>query len=500
MDRFTVTTPIFYVNARPHIGHAYTMIVADVLARYHRNRGADVWFLTGTDEHGQKVAEAAREAGKSPQALADAVVKDFQAAWKGVGIGYSDFIRTTESRHVDGVTQALARLHAAGALYEKAYRGLYCPGCEAFVTEKDLDEHGLEPLHQKKPTVVEETNWFFRFSAYAGEVKKRIERGDLAILPHERRNEVLGLFAQGIGDFSLSRSRERVPWGIPLPFDPSQTAYVWVDALLNYITALGYGSGDLSAFKTYWPADVQVIGQDILKFHAITWPAMLLALDLPLPRSLLVHGFFTVNGKKISKSLGNAVDPLELVRQYGADATRYLLLTAFPFGQSGDINIRALKGKFRADLADTYGNLVARVATLVAEHCDGSVPTADADAAALAPIAAAHAEAAKAAAENRSDALLAVLGRALASLGQHLNVTIDRAAPWKPENAVNREEVLRTMLEGVFRLTNLLAPLLPSTAGVVRGAFSASGQPYGGDARLADGARVAVPPILFPKT
>jgi methionyl-tRNA synthetase len=264
MDRFSITTPIYYANGNPHIGHAYTTVAADVLARLNKKLGKEVFFLTGMDEHGAKVADTAASVGKEPQIFVDEIAQSFKDCWQKLDIGYSDFIRTTEKRHRQGVLLALEKLKETDAIYEKTYKGLYCTGCEAFVTEKDLDENGLEPLHQKKPIVVEEKNWFFNLAKYLPEIKQAIETDRLLILPTERKNEVLGLFQQGMEDFSISRSKERLKWGIELPFDETQVAYVWVDALLNYVTALGYGSDNDELLQKFWPADVQVMAQDFI--------------------------------------------------------------------------------------------------------------------------------------------------------------------------------------------------------------------------------------------
>lgn len=490
MNRFTLTTPIFYVNAKPHIGHAYTVVAADVLARFHRLRGDDVFFLAGTDEHGAKVAEAAAVAGKSPQAFADEIAATFRTAWSALNIDFSDFIRTTERRHEEGVRKVLERLHADDLLYQKTYRGLYCTGCEKFVTEKDLDEQGFEPLHKRKPTVVEETNWFFKLSQFLPRVRTAIEENTLRILPEARKNEVFGLLDVGLEDLSISRSRERVSWGIPLPFDDTQVTYVWFDALLNYITALGYGSADESNVKKYWPADVQVIGQDILKFHAVYWPAILFALGLDAPRTLLVHGFFTVNGEKISKSLGNVIDPLELLARYGADATRYLLLSQFPFGTSGDVEAHRFDERYDAVLANTVGNLVSRTVTLVQKFSGGHVPNASRDTRLSFP--ALDAEIA-----GELGGTIDLRVRAPIEWAAQLNQYIDQAAPWRETDAQKRDQCLRTIIDGVAHLGLLLEPVLPQTAKTIQRAFHViDGALPGPDTQITP----MDPPILFPKS
>ncbi len=463
MERFTVTTPIFYANGRPHIGHAYTIIAADILARLNQLLGKEIFFLTGTDEHGAKVAEAAEKNGKTPQEFVDEIAGSFQSTWKELGIEYTDFIRTTEERHEKAVVFALKKLKEKGVLYEKKYKGLYCTGCEAFVTEKDLDENGFEPLHKTKPIVVEEKNWFFKLSEFLPQVKEAIESGRLKILPEERKNEVLGLFEQGLEDFSVSRSKERLKWGITLPFDESQVAYVWVDALLNYITALGYGSDDQSKFEKFWPADIQLIGQDILKFHAIYWPAILLALDVELPKSLIVHGYFTVNGQKMSKTIGNVIDPNDLIKEFGSDATRYLLFNPFPFGNSGDIAVQDFSEKYNSDLANNFGNLVSRSLTLVKKFCENKVPISNEET--LREFIGREIDPRiLALKENFGNGLnqLNIVQKVL-EIARVLNEDINKEAPWKETNEEKRNATLRKMLEGIAAISILEKPVLNQT-------------------------------------
>jgi methionyl-tRNA synthetase len=377
-SRFLITTPIYYVNDKPHIGHAYCTIAADVLARFHRMNGEETFFLTGTDEHGSKVAQAAKELKKSPQELCDENALFFKEAWKNLNITYDYFVRTTDSRHENAVGRLLNNLNSATTddgkkvVYPGEYTGLYCVGCEKFITEKDL-VNGLCPEHQKEPEKLSEKNYFFRLSSYLKNVEKLILENKLTLLPEERRKETLGLLKQGLEDFSISR--EKVSWGIPLPFDPKQNAYVWVDALPNYISAIGYGD-DPEQFQKWWKdaCVVHLIGKDILKFHAIFWPAMLLAVGEKPPDVIFVHGYFTVEGQKMSKTLKNVVDPNFLVKEYGPDAVRYLLLTQFPFGQDGDIDERKLAEKYNSDLANDLGNLVSRVINMVKSYCEGKIP------------------------------------------------------------------------------------------------------------------------------
>ncbi len=375
---FYITTPIYYVNDRPHIGHAYTTIAADLMARYHRLAGREAFFLTGTDEHGTKIAEAAAAAGMDPKTFCDQVVVHFKKAWENLSIEYDDFIRTTDDRHIKAVQHLLDVLYRAKTdkgepvIYPDIYEGLYCIGCEKFLTEKDLVD-GLCPSHKRKPELLREKNYFFRLSAYLKEIRRLIETNELVILPDERRRETLGLLAQDLPDFSASR--ERVEWGIPLPFDKSQSAYVWVDALSNYISAIGYGSDEKKFHKWWYEADVvHFMAKEILKFHCIFWPAMLMAAKLPLPKVIFLHGFFTVDGEKMSKSLGNMIDPNELTAKFGPDGTRYLLLTQYPFGLDGDIHVSRMTTKYNSDLANDLGNLVSRVARMIVANFDGKMP------------------------------------------------------------------------------------------------------------------------------
>jgi methionyl-tRNA synthetase len=395
MKKFYITTPIYYVNAEPHLGGAYTTVAADVLARYHRMKGEEVFFLTGTDEHGAKVAESAKEQGKTPKEWCDENAAKYKFVWDQLQISYDNFIRTTDLNHEKAVARAVQRLYDKGFIYQGIYSGLYCVDCERYYTEKELVD-GKCPFHKKEPVTLSEDCYFFKLSSFQEPLLKLIDGGDFLIEPKERKNEVLGfLKTEKLEDLAISRAK--VEWGIPVPWDKSQTIYVWIDALLNYLTGIGWHAERAnpqidadsntdqrglisvnlrpakrnlreSAFMKWWPPEVQLIGKDILRFHAVIWPAMLLALELPLPKKLFVHGFFTVGGQKMSKSLGNVIAPAEMVRIFGSDATRYLLLSVFPFGQDGDISMEKFYEKYNADLAGGIGNLVARVLTLAAKY------------------------------------------------------------------------------------------------------------------------------------
>ncbi|MDP1706323.1 MAG: methionine--tRNA ligase [bacterium] len=362
MDKFYITTSIAYVNAAPHIGFALESVQADVLARYNRQLGKPVFFLTGTDEHGAKIARAAEVANEKPQQFVDRISAEFKKLKSLLNLSWDDFIRTTdEKRHWPNVEKLWRQWQANGDLYKKNYRGLYCVGHEAFVTEKDLKDGKCQD-HQKEPEVIEEENYFFRLSKYAPQVRNLIAKDELLILPEGKKKEVLAfLDQQEIEDISFSRPRKDLNWGIPVPDDDSQTIYVWADALTNYLMP-----------KDWWPADVHLIGKDILRFHAIYWPAMLLAAKLPLPKKIFVHGHITVDGQKMSKSLGNVVDPFSLVEKYGstsspqvaADIIRYFLLRELPSGDDGDFSYEKLAERYQGELANGLGNFTARVLAL----------------------------------------------------------------------------------------------------------------------------------------
>lgn len=367
-DSFYITTAIDYVNGVPHIGHALEKVQADVIARYERLKDRDVFFVTGTDEHGAKIARAAERAGTTPKEFVDANAAAFEAMDKALTISYDRFIRTSDQKaHWPAAVKIWKALEAKGDLYKKTYEGLYCVGHEAFVTPKDLTKEGICEIHGAAPEKVSEENYFFRLSHYTGHIKEAIANGTMRIVPKEREHEILSLLNEGLEDVSFSRPRKHLEWGIPVPGDEEHTMYVWADALTNYLSAIGYAE-DESRFKALWPADVHAIGKDILRFHAAIWPGMLLSASLPLPKTLLVHGFISVDGRKMSKSLGNVVDPFEVVQRYGADATRYYLLAEIPTTKDGDFSYEKFEARYNADLALGLGNFVARVTTLGERH------------------------------------------------------------------------------------------------------------------------------------
>ena len=361
--KFYITTAIDYVNAPPHIGHALEKIQADVLARYHRKLNEDVFFLTGSDENSLKNVQAAKKEKISIQELVSRNSLFFKSLGSALNLSFDQFIRTTEEKHIQG-SQKLWTVCQKEDIYKKRYQGLYCLGCEMFLKESEL-VNGLCPEHKTKPDLVQEENYFFRLSKYQKDLEKIIESDQLEIIPQTRKNETLSFIKSGLEDFSISRSAQRAEgWGVPVPGDPSQILYVWFDALANYITALNYVQDRSTQFQKYWPADFHCIGKGILRFHAIYWPAMLLSAGLPLPKKIFVHGYLTIEGQKISKSLGNVVDPFELVRKYGADPVRYYFLREFASTEDGDFSIKRLEDRYNADLANGLGNLVSRVLTL----------------------------------------------------------------------------------------------------------------------------------------
>ena len=362
--KYYITTAIDYINAKPHIGHAYEKIAADVLARFYRERGIDVRFVTGTDEHGAKIEKAAQAAGQPIEEFARETAAKFSFAWDQLNIVPDRFIRTTDQDHVRTVGEILTKIKDNGFLYEGEYQGYYCTACETFYTETDAPDHHC-PVHKTPLEFLKEKNWFLQIEKFTSEISKKIETDELKIWPASAKNEIVSLLDQGFNNIAISRPN--VKWGIPLPWDKEQTVYVWVDALINYYT------GAQSEGINYWPADVHIIGKDIAKFHCIIWPAILLAAGLPLPKEIVVHGYLTIGGEKMSKSVGNVIDPNDWVAKYGADAVRYLLMREVAFGQDGDVSEEKLRSRYEGELANGLGNLVSRLTTLIEKHLDGKV-------------------------------------------------------------------------------------------------------------------------------
>ncbi|HET7876647.1 MAG TPA: methionine--tRNA ligase, partial [Methylomirabilota bacterium] len=499
---FYLTTPIYYVNARPHLGHACTTIMADAMCRYRRLAGDPVYFLTGTDEHGDKIARAAAEAGVSPQAYADEIAGIFRETWRRLGITNDDFIRTTEPRHTRVVQQILQKLYDAGEIYFGEYGGSYCFGCERFYTDKEAPD-GKCPDHQRPLEYIKEKNYFFRMSKYQDWLIRHLEDHPGFIQPERYRNEVLGFLREPLQDLSISRPKSRLTWGIPLPFDDHYVTYVWFDALINYVSALGYPDG--ARYKEFWPHAEHLIGKDILKPHGVYWPTMLKAAGIPLPKRLNVHGYWSLGGGKMSKSIGNVVEAFQLTDKYGHDAFRYFLLREMNFGLDASFSEEALVGRLNADLANDLGNLVSRATTLLAnfpgvERVSGLVTAEDKKIHVLAEETLALVDEAM-----RDFAFQKALG-ALWEFIRAVNQYVDGSAPWAlakdPGKRPRLERVLCTLADALGYLGIMLEPFLPVAARRIREAFGFMDPPRLEDAvvgRLAHVPRVEKVTGLFPR-
>lgn len=518
MSSFYLTTPIYYVNDIPHIGHAYTTVAADILARFNRQLGNDVFFLTGTDEHGQKVQKAADEKGLTPQEHADRMVGNFRELWKKLNISNDAFIRTTDTEHKMIVQQILDDLYRKGEIVRKQYRGWYCTPDERFWTEKEIIE-GNCPECGRPVDEIEEENYFFLMSKYQERLIRHIEENPGYILPETRRNEVMGfLKARELGDLCISRPKARLSWGVTLPFDEDYVTYVWFDALLNYFSATQYLLPDKggeavssivnrqSSTRNWWPADHHIVGKDILTTHAVYWSAMLMALEMDLPQNLFAHGWWTVDGKKMSKSLGNVVDPNEMIQNYGVDAFRYFLFREVPFGLDGDFSISAIVGRINSDLANDLGNLATRGITMAIKYFEGKIPEPSGVEDEL-----------KVLAVEVLDKLKEDLSRLdfhkaldhIWSLIRYINKYIDTNQPWSlakaPESRERLSTVIYSVLEGLRFTALYISPFMPESADrimkqlgmdIVSGGTALAGLEWGG---LVAGRALERPEPLFPR-
>ncbi len=468
MANFSLTTPIYYVNAKPHLGHAYTTIVGDALARWHRLMGDNVHFLTGTDEHGLKIQQAADAAGLTPIEFADSIAPQFQQAWAKLNISNDDFIRTTEPRHYAGVAKLLQACYDAGDIELDVYSGKYCVACEEYYTDEELVDD-LCPIHKRPVEYFEEENYFFRLSRFQDRLIDWYSAHPGAMTPDFRANEALGLIRSGLRDFSVSRTS--LTWGVPLPWDNKHVAYVWFDALTNYLSAVGYGTDD-ERFKQWWPVDYHLIGKDIVRHHCVYWPAMLMSAGIELPKGWGIGGWLLSGGEKMSKTSGNVVNPLDLVDDIGVDGFRYYVLAETAYGQDGDFTYEGLLTRYNSDLANNLGNLLSRVATVVDKKCGGIGP-APANNSVLASAAAAawHETAAAWESLQPSRALEATW-----SLIRATNAYLENNEPWKAEAGDTVDRVMGDALEALRIVAVLASPAIPDTSQIVWERIGLSGQ------------------------
>jgi methionyl-tRNA synthetase len=495
---FYVTTPIYYVNAAPHLGHAYTAIAADVMARHQRQRGNDVFFLTGTDEHGEPVADAAKAQGLEPKELADRNAARFQALMPRLEVTNDFFIRTSDPGHIARVQEVLQRVYDNGYVHKGLYEGWYCPKCADFKVENEIEEGNRCPIHHIELERHSEENYFFALSAFQERLEALYaERPDF-VSPRVRYNEALSFIKSGLQDVSLTRAV--LTWGVPVPWDPSHVFYVWFDALLNYYTALGYARDGEDLTRRFWPATYHVIGKDILKFHTVFWPAMLMAADIALPEHVFVHGYLLMDGEKMSKSLGNVLDPFEIIDRFGTDALRYYVLRDVSFGQDGSVSTTAFETRYETELANDFGNLASRSLSMVARYRDGRVPDVELDGALAGDF---NGLAERVARLLDGAEITAALDEVWQRV-RRLNRYVQEQTPWElaksEDRAADLDRVLASLLEGLRVVTVLLAPYIPEAAEKLLAALGAPSLEVSG-ARYGLGSIGAVSALepLFPK-
>jgi len=502
---FYITTPIYYVNAQPHLGHAYTTIAADVLARHKRQLGEDVFFLTGTDEHGEPVADAARAQGLEPKELADRNAERFKSLMPRLEVSNDFFIRTSDEGHMTRVQEVLQRVHDNGHTYKGPYEGWYCPRCADFKVENEILEGNRCPIHEIPLERHQEENWFFRLSTFQTRLERLYRERPDFVMPAHHFNEARSFIASGLQDVSLTRARLR--WGIPVPWDPGQVFYVWFDALLNYYTALGYApapakQGGRDLIQRFWPATYHIIGKDILKFHTVFWPALLMAADLEVPQHVFVHGFLLgADGRKMSKSLGNVLDPFEVIDQFGTDALRFYVMRDVQFGADGAVGMDAVRARYDAELANEYGNLASRTIAMLQRYRDGVIPAVATDDLLARDFDVLPAE------------VRVVLDRAEPTRAldliwnrvRRLNRYVEERAPWQLardlEAAAKLDQTLASLAEGLRAVSVLLHPYMPATVARLLEALSAreTGYERALFAERGSGATVTALEPLFPK-
>ena len=494
MKTFYLTTPIYYVNDKPHIGHAYTTILADVLTRFHRNSGEDVFFLTGLDEHGQKVQQAAEKHGVDPQKHCNEMAPRFLKLWENLHIQNDDFIRTTEKRHVDVVQHILQKVYDKGDIYEDEYEGLYSVSEERFITKKEADSGEFRDIKELK-----EKNYFFKMSNYQQALIDHIKNNSDFIQPKHRKNEVLGFLKQPLEDLCISRPKSRLGWGIELPFDSDYVTYVWFDALINYITAPGYNVNEEN-FNKYWPANYHLIGKDILTTHSVYWPTMLMSANIPLPQAIFAHGWWLIGESKMSKSLGNVVDPLGLIEEYGVDSVRYYLMREMVLGQDASFTIESFIKRYNSDLANDFGNLLSRISNLLKKFFDSRIPQDEDDSAEGLDVKSKAVETVAIVWEKIEVMRVNEAIEIILQFVRSINKYIETKAPWKlaKEEPEIAGKVLFTAAEALRVSAILLSPIMPNRTQTVLETLGAteSGLDWGG---LTSGIEIKLHDPLFPR-